>query len=340
MAEARLETRGAPAKFLRVIRFGSIRSFKSAEKPRLITLLNDLARRSTPTHLPNKVFTSQRVSSCPWHLIRVRITACFGTFSIDGSDRLFRSIDISNICLKVALEMSDLQANSPPGQAATRQALLEVAADVFARIGFQNATVREICQRAGANIAAINYHFGDKAGLYSEVLKIQGELAQVRFPTDAGLPDSAPPTERLAAFIRSFLQRVLAEEIANRHGRMMAREMVEPTAALDRLVREVIQPQAHQLHEIVQALLPVGTNTQTVRLCGLSIVGQILFYAHCRPVLSRLEPAADYDFVELDQLSQHITRFSLSALQDYCRSPARTPSRRTQRRRRSDSAQS
>src|ERR1700722_14461691 len=53
----------------------------------------------------------------------------------------------------------------------TRSRLLDAAAAIFAERGYQAATTREICVRARANAAAVNYHFGDKLGLYKAALK-------------------------------------------------------------------------------------------------------------------------------------------------------------------------
>ena len=57
------------------------------------------------------------------------------------------------------------QPKTNPGSADTRQRLIDAAATLFADRGFQNVTVREICKASTANVAAVNYHFGDKAGL-------------------------------------------------------------------------------------------------------------------------------------------------------------------------------
>ena len=67
-----------------------------------------------------------------------------------------------------------MRARRTGGQAAfdeTREKLVEAASPVFAERGFQEATAREICSRAGTNGAAVNYHLGDKLGLYTEVLR-------------------------------------------------------------------------------------------------------------------------------------------------------------------------
>ena len=44
----------------------------------------------------------------------------------------------------------------------TERRVLEAAGEVFAALGYRAATVRQICEKAGANIAAVNYYYGDK----------------------------------------------------------------------------------------------------------------------------------------------------------------------------------
>jgi AcrR family transcriptional regulator len=53
----------------------------------------------------------------------------------------------------------------------TEKRLLEATGAIFAEHGYRSATVRQICEKARANIAAVNYHFGDKEGLYRAVLR-------------------------------------------------------------------------------------------------------------------------------------------------------------------------
>jgi len=209
-----------------------------------------------------------------------------------------------------------IQDSEPTAQAKTRQQLLEAAGEVFAEVGFRNATVREICQRAGANIAAVNYHFGDKEALYTEVLRHSQERAIKKYPPSLNVPPNAPSEERLKAFIHSFLLRIFDEGPIAWHGKLMAREMIDPTAALEKVIEDKLRPLAEDLKNIISQLLDSPPEDERVRLCGCSVVSQCVFYHHCRPVVHHLFPEQRFDAPGIQQLADHITRFSLAAIQN------------------------
>jgi AcrR family transcriptional regulator len=196
----------------------------------------------------------------------------------------------------------------------TERRLLEAAGEVFAERGFRNATVREICQRAGANIAAVNYHFGDKERLYAAVWQYAVACAIEKYPPEFGLSDDATAEERLAAFIRSFLLGILDEGRPSWLGKLRAREMAEPTTVFDTVVEETIRPRHVLLMSIIRDLVGPAVSDGEIRLSAFSIVGQCLHYYHCQPVISRLYPQQKYDRDDIERLAGHVTRFSLVAL--------------------------
>jgi len=205
-----------------------------------------------------------------------------------------------------------------PGQDLTRRHLLEAAGEVFAAAGFRDATVREICQRAGANVAAINYHFGDKETLYAEVLRYAQAKALEKYPLLLGVADAAPAEEKLHAFVLSLLSRIFDKGPTSWHGRLMSREMIEPTAALDTLIEERIRPMSDTLRKIVSEILRCPQTDERVVSCAFSVVSQCVFYNHSRPVIVRLSPGhLPDDPAALARLAAHITRFSLAAMRDY-----------------------
>src|SRR5262249_16323313 len=145
----------------------------------------------------------------------------------------------------------------------TRQRLLEAAGEVFAARGFRAATVREICRRARANLAAVNYHFGDKERLYAAVLQYTFHCAEPS-PLDLGLGVEATVEEGLQAFIRSHLCSLFDEGRPAWHRKLIAREMAEPTQALDVVVDQMIRPEAELLMAIVRDVLGHGAHPQRV----------------------------------------------------------------------------
>ena len=199
-------------------------------------------------------------------------------------------------------------------QAATRQLLLEAAGEVFAERGFSAASVREICQRAGANVAAVNYHFGDKERLYAEVLKYALRCAHEQYPPDFGLTKDASVEERLRAYVHSFLLRIFDESRSSWHARLMSHEMIEPTRALDGTVKSEIRPMFDELQQIIRDLLPSKAQSEVVRRCAFSIVSQCVFFHHCRPVVVRMFPNMVFDATRIAELADHISSFSLLAI--------------------------
>lgn len=207
-----------------------------------------------------------------------------------------------------------MAAPSTVPAADTRQRLLEAAGQVFSEAGFRAATVREIVRRAGgANIAAVNYHFRDKEGLYAAVLEHFAHAAVAKHPAHGGLPPDATPAEQLHAFVRALLLRVFDRGHQAVHGKLMAREMIEPTRALDRIVEQVIRPMYGRLCTILKLLAGPGVPLGQIERSAKSVVGQCLFYKHCGPVLERLEGRLP-DLQDVDALAAHIVAFSLRGI--------------------------
>jgi AcrR family transcriptional regulator len=194
--------------------------------------------------------------------------------------------------------------------AQTRERLLEAAADVFAADGFRNARIQTICRRAGANIAAAHYHFGDKEGLYAAVFDYAEERATRELPADDG---TDPPEERLREHITSFLARLLDPDRPAWFARLLAREMIDPTPALDGLVQRRMRTTHQHLAGILRTLLGPDATTETVNLCVLSVVSQCVFYRNSAPIIARLYPELE-PAKELQRIADHVTRFSLAAI--------------------------
>lgn len=193
----------------------------------------------------------------------------------------------------------------------TRRRLLEAAAAVFAEDGFRSATIQHIAKRAGANIAAAHYHFGDKERLYAAVFEYAEQRATRDLPPEDG--HEAPPEERLGAHITAFLSRLLDPQRPAWFARLLARELIEPTPALDRLVRRRMRANHEQLAAIIRELLGPAASADTVRLCTLSVIAQCVFYRNSAPIITRLYPEL-VPAKELQRIADHVTSISLGGM--------------------------
>lgn len=194
----------------------------------------------------------------------------------------------------------------------TRHRLLEAAGEVFAEKGFRAATVREICSRADANLAAVNYHFGDKQQLYVEA--VQFAHGGGRPPQLPEWPADMPPAEKLRLYIRHMLGQLLDPDRPAWQAKLMAREITQPTEACISLVESHIRAKFDLLNEILADLLPPETSLSDRHLTAFSIVGQCMHFKIGKTIIGRLVGPEESDGYDVERLTDHITQFSLTAL--------------------------
>jgi AcrR family transcriptional regulator len=195
----------------------------------------------------------------------------------------------------------------------TKARLLEAAGEEFAEKGFEAARIRSICRRAGANVAAVNYHFGDKEQLYvAAVLEAHRCGTALSLETDM---EAGTPGEQLRAYIHFFLSNVMAMNRQKNtwHHALMLREMLQPTPASEVLVRDAIRPRFDRLKSILRRACP---EADELRLDALvcSVVGQCLHYKVAGTIVERLIGSAAFAALDLDYLTDHISGFCLAAL--------------------------
>ncbi len=196
----------------------------------------------------------------------------------------------------------------------TRKSLLAAANEVFAAKGFRNATVAEISRRAGTNIAAINYHFGDKETLYREAWRHYFRESNRIHPPDGGVSDDAPPEERLRGQINSLLRRVTDEGNKEYHTAYM--EMANPTGLLEEVSREELRPLRLRFASLVREFVGPHAAESQVRFCAHTILSSCIMPMF----VNRIEPhdaATNGDSWRIDNIetyADHVIHFALGGL--------------------------
>ncbi len=213
------------------------------------------------------------------------------------------------------MQLSELptSARSDP-----RDRLLSAAGPVFASRGFERATLREISSAAEVNVAAVAYYFGDKMGLYREVIQRVRESRERRFPAPNNT-DQDDPRVALARLVRIMLSRMLNCDEPGWETQLLMREMDRPTAVFADLVNEFFRPLFNQLVATMRRLTGGAELDQEIpqhllQQLALSTVGQCLYYRVGRGVVDILIPQPSRDeYFDIDSLSRHITAVMIAA---------------------------
>jgi AcrR family transcriptional regulator len=196
----------------------------------------------------------------------------------------------------------------------TRERLLMAAGRVFAEKGFEASTVREICAAADVNVASVNYYFGDKSQLYLETVRRAHQLRAKERPLPIRSSESTVEL-RLHDFIFTILQRMLGSEHDPWPGRLMLREVLQPTQACREMAEDYFRPHFEYLLGLLGELLPPGVPAYRQRQIGLGVIGQCLHYRVASEVIQMMTPEEELEnHYGVDQLAFHITSTVLASL--------------------------
>lgn len=183
----------------------------------------------------------------------------------------------------------------------TRLRLLKAATAVFAEHGYHAATTREICRVANANLAAIHYHFGDKAELYREVFKLPFQ-AQSAGMDAAGQADIDLQSS-LTLFYRTLMTDMFGDsQQAQQFMRLHAREESEPSGVLGDVVAQAVRPNFEQLKMIICRELKMAEADIEIDRLAFCLVGMAKIFFNGKCVVNVLSPA----LLETEQAMQRM----------------------------------
>lgn len=177
---------------------------------------------------------------------------------------------------------------SPDGNP-TRVALIQAALHLFGRKGYDAASTREIAARAGANIAAIAYHFGGKEGLRLACVEaVSAQMGQV-LALDGALPATTPAIarHRLEVAIREAVRFMASAAPAQDMAAFMLREITEGGPAVDMIYRHVMEPRHRLLCQLWGAATGTDPESEATRLAVFAMVGQVIYFRIGQPMILR-----------------------------------------------------
>ena len=197
----------------------------------------------------------------------------------------------------------------------TRPELLEAAGHVFAEKGFDRATGKEICERAGANAAAINYYFGGMEGLYAEVLDEANRRLLPVEAVSAAIAGKPNARAKLQAIIELGVERLTSPISSSWVFRVLSREIIAPSPALETMLEEQAVPKARIAKSIVAELMHLPEEHPAVARGCISILAPLLvLFVADRRNLKRMFPNLGFSPDDAKALARHTFNFALAGL--------------------------
>jgi AcrR family transcriptional regulator len=199
----------------------------------------------------------------------------------------------------------------------TRLSLIEAATAVFAEKGYEGGSVRLITEKAKANQAAINYHFGDKEGLYREVLRAAlHAFDEFSLIEDDKLPEM-DRDEALRLFLRQQLTPLLKRNQLSRAMRLLNWEILRRTNVFQELLATERIPTLVSAQGIVRKFLPDTAGPEERAIAMIWLVNQAFIFVRNYEHLTKPPASLKIDEGFMERLVEMLARlltFGLAGL--------------------------
>ena len=211
------------------------------------------------------------------------------------------------------------EGNSGPDKP-VQDRLLNAAEELFSEHGFEGTSIRDIAKDAGCNIAAINYYFGGKDKLYTDVWRRQ--LLQMRNARLQAIKqvmsesDGRPALEDLLrSFANAFIGPFRDESRSRRFMNLMAREMIDQRVPVNMFVDEVVKPTMGAIRGALLGACP-GLEESRIPLLIVFLAGQLMHVVHIKAMFEQVE-TEDIPPFDLNEAVEHIVKFSAAGIRAY-----------------------
>ncbi len=202
----------------------------------------------------------------------------------------------------------------------TCRRLIAAASEEFARHGFAGARVRQIVDAARANVAAVNYYFGGKEGLYRATLRyLAGRPAQ--HPKVSASRSARRPEARLQRRVHAMLQRFIGSDRPSPLGRILAHEAMNPTGNLESLIGDTMRPEIERIQALLREIAGPEVAEDKLAHAAFGILGQCVLYLYARPTIEGLSPGFAGGPDACKVIATQITELSLGGIERLQRAP-------------------
>ena len=191
-----------------------------------------------------------------------------------------------------------------------REKILLIALELFAELGFERATVRQIAKKAQVNVSAIGYYFGDKVGLYRAAF-----TEPMGSPKDDINLFNAPNLsleQALNGLFSGFIEPLKQNKLVQLCTRLHMREMVEPTGLWTEEIDNGITPHHQALLVVLQKQLNIKVIDDDLQRLAMCIVAMGVHLFVGRDVIEKICPQITQDEAALKTTQQRLVLFAMS----------------------------